>query len=117
MWSTVDVDSGELLALEVAYGRSCLNSLIFLGKASKICVNKPLVIVDRGPWYPWALERLRLEYKYQRFGMRNKVEKFFRCLEERMVIFHHKMSTRDHIQGIRNLNLFLKTLHTILSNY
>jgi len=112
VWSAVDVDSGELLALEASYGRSCLNALIFLRKALKMCINKPLVIVDRGPWYPWALERLGLEYKYERFGMRNKVERFFRYLKERTMVFYHKMSARDYIQGIINLKLFLN-LYTI----
>jgi hypothetical protein len=35
------------------------------------------------------------------------VERFFRYLNERMMVFHHKMSVRDYKQGIRNLNLFL----------
>jgi hypothetical protein len=39
--------------------------------------------------------------------MRNRVERFFRYLKERIVVFHHKMSARDHIQGINNLKLFL----------
>jgi transposase-like protein len=56
VWSAVDVDSGELLALEASYGRSCLNALNFLKK----CLNKPKVIVDKGPWYRWGLERLGL---------------------------------------------------------
>jgi len=43
-----------------------------------MCTNKPLVIVDRGPWYRWAFERLGLEYRHERFGMRNRVERFFR---------------------------------------
>ncbi len=47
VWSAVDVDSGELLALEASYGRSCLNALKFLKKALKRCTNKPLVVVDR----------------------------------------------------------------------
>ena len=64
VWSTVDVDSGELLALEASYSRSYLNAITFLKKALKLCINKPMVIVDRGPWYRWALERLRLEYRY-----------------------------------------------------
>ena len=64
VWSAVDVDSGELLALDVSYGRSCLNAITLLKKALKLCINKPLVIVDRGPWYRWALERLKLEYRY-----------------------------------------------------
>jgi transposase-like protein len=46
VWSAVDVDSRELLALEASYSRS---SLAFLKKALKMCTNKPLVIVDKGP--------------------------------------------------------------------
>jgi transposase-like protein len=74
-----DVGSKELLALEASYGRSSLNTLSFLKKALRMC-TKPLVLVDRGPWYPWALEGLGLEYRYERFGMRNRVERFFRYL-------------------------------------
>jgi len=66
-----------------------------------------LVLVDKGPWYRWAFERLGLEYRYERFGMRNKLERFFRYLKERTLVFHHKMSARDHIQEITNLKLFL----------
>ena len=47
VWSAVDVDSGELLALEASYGRSCLNTITLLKKALKLCSNKPLVIIDR----------------------------------------------------------------------
>jgi hypothetical protein len=48
---------------------------------------------------------------YERFGMRNRAERFFRYLR-RGPVFHHKLSTRDHIQGINNLKQFL-TLFTI----
>ena len=65
VWSTVDVDSKELLALEASYGRSSLNALSFLKKALRMCTNKPLVIVDKGPWYGLVLERLGLEYRYE----------------------------------------------------
>jgi putative transposase len=102
VWSAVDVDSRELLALEASYGRSSLNALSFLKKALKMCTNKPLVLVDKGPWYRWAFERLGLEYRYERFGMRNRVERFFRYLKERTMVFHHKLSARDHVQGITN---------------
>jgi putative transposase len=107
VWSAVDVDSKELLALEASYGRSSLNALTFLKKALKMCTNRPLVLVDRGPWYRWAFERLGLKYRYEGFGLRNRVERFFRYLKERTVVFHHKMSARNHIQGINNLKLFL----------
>jgi transposase-like protein len=81
VWSAVDVDSKELLALEASYGRSSLNALSFLKKALKMCTNKPLVLVDKGPWYRWAFERLGLECRYERFGVRNRVERFFRYLK------------------------------------
>jgi putative transposase len=43
VWSAVDVDSRELLALEESYGRSSLNALAFLKKALRICTNKPII--------------------------------------------------------------------------
>jgi transposase-like protein len=107
VWSAVDVDSKELLDLEASYGRSSLNALSFLKKALKMCTNKQLVLVDKGPWYRWASERLGLEYRHERLGMRNRVERFFRYLKERTVVFHHKLSARNHVQGITNLKLFL----------
>jgi transposase-like protein len=58
VWSAVDVDTKKLLALEASYGRSSLNALTFLKKALEMCTNKPLVIVDRGPWYRWAFESI-----------------------------------------------------------
>jgi putative transposase len=97
----------ELLTLEASYGRSGLNTLAFLKKALRMCTNKPLVIVDRGPWYRWAFERLGLEYRHERFGIGNRVERIFRYLKERTMVFHHKLSARDHVQGITNLKLFL----------
>ena len=39
VWSAVNVDSGELLALEASYGRSCLNATIFLKKALNYVVT------------------------------------------------------------------------------
>jgi transposase-like protein len=37
-------------------------------------LNEPLIIVDRGPQFRCAVERLGL--KYQRFGIRNVVDSF-----------------------------------------
>jgi transposase-like protein len=81
-----------------------LNALIFLKNALKKCTNKPLVIVDGGPWYRWALDRLGLECRHKRFGLRNRVERFSKSLKERTIVFHHKLSARNHVQGIMNPN-------------
>ena len=43
-----------------------------------------------------------------RLGIEYRVERFFRYLKERTMVFHHKMSARDHVQGIINLKPFLK---------
>jgi len=34
--------------------------------------------------------------------MRDKVERFFGYLEEKTMVFHHKMSARYHVQRIIN---------------
>jgi len=81
-------------------------------KALRLCIGKPKIIVDGGPWYKWGLDRLGLRYQYQRFGVRNIVERFFRYLKEGTAIFYHKLSARNHVQGIKNLNLFLN-LYTL----
>ncbi|MCS7117016.1 MAG: hypothetical protein NZ896_06065 [Nitrososphaerales archaeon] len=95
------------MALDASYQRCELNALIFLRKVLKMCKNKPLILIDKGPWYHWALNRLGLEYKHERFGMRNRVERFFRYLKERTMVFYNKMSSRDYIRGLFNLKLFL----------
>ncbi|MEM3648042.1 MAG: hypothetical protein QW506_02625 [Thermoproteota archaeon] len=69
-----------------------------------------MMIVDKGPWYRWALQRLGLDYEYHRSGVRIRVEIFFRYLKERTAVFHNKLSARDYMQGITNLNLFFKPL-------
>jgi transposase-like protein len=33
-----------------------------------MCTDKPLVLVDKGPWYRWAFERLGLEYRHEEQG-------------------------------------------------
>jgi putative transposase len=73
----IDVDSREVLAVYVSRGRSMLNTLIFLKRVLKACENRPVIVVDRGPWYivetngstkyPWALKRLGLEYFHETF--------------------------------------------------
>jgi len=55
LWAAIDVDKKEgnigylltLLGRDQAY----LNAYIFLKKVLKACSNKPLILVDGGPWY------------------------------------------------------------------
>jgi transposase-like protein len=64
VWSAVDMDSEEILAVYASWGRNIIIALKLLRIVLDRCHNKPLIIVDRGPWYRWALERLGLKYRY-----------------------------------------------------
>jgi len=44
------------------------------------------VYCPKGPWYRWTLDRLGLKHQYQRFGIRNIVERFFEYLKKRTEI-------------------------------
>jgi transposase-like protein len=117
VWSAVDVDSGEILAIYASRSRNMLIALKFLRIVLDRCLNKPLIIVDRGPWYRWALERLGLRYRYQRFGLRNTVERFFGYLKQRTKRFYNNINTwriqsiEDYASAIaiiRNLTIAIK---------
>jgi transposase-like protein len=64
VWSAVDVDSGEVLAVYASWSRNMLIAFKFMRIVLDRCINKSLIMVDRGPWYRWALERLGLKYRY-----------------------------------------------------
>jgi transposase-like protein len=66
-----------LLKVEVLF------TLMFSSEKSlKYCENNPEVVVDRGFWYKWALQRLGLKYRHETW-LRNAVERFFFRLKER----------------------------------
>ena len=121
VWSAVDVDSGEILAIYASRSRNMLIALKFLMIVLDRCLNKPLIIVDRGPWYRWALERLGLKYRYQRLGLRNAVERFFGHLKQRTRRFYNNtwktQSIEDYataIAIIRNILTAIKTQGGVL---
>jgi putative transposase len=58
VWSAVDVDSDEILAIYASRSRNILIALKFLRIVLDRCLNKPLIVVDRGPWYRWAWKGL-----------------------------------------------------------
>jgi transposase-like protein len=93
VWSAVDVDSGEILTIYASRSRNMLIALKFLRMVMGRCINKPLIVVDRGPWYRWALERLGLKYQYRTFGIRNAVERFFGYIKQRTRRFYNNINS------------------------
>jgi trimethylamine-N-oxide reductase (cytochrome c) len=74
-----------------------------------------MIIVDRGPWYRWALERLGLKYKYQRFGLRNAVERFFGYLKQRTRRFYNNINTWS-IKSIEDYASAITIIRNILTH-
>jgi len=112
LWAAIDVDSREVLAIYVSRGRSMLNALIFLKRVLKACENKPVIVVDRGPWYPWTLKRLGIEYFHETFGERNRIERWFRKLKERTKRFYNNINTKT-VKYVEEMAKAIALLHNI----
>jgi len=118
LWSAVDVDSGEILAVYASWSRNMIVAMKFIRIVLDRCLNKPLIIVDRGPWYRWALDRLGLKYQYQRFGVRNIVERFFGYLKQRTERFYNNINTWriQSIEDYASTIAITRNLHIIIKN-
>nr|BAJ46812.1 transposase [Candidatus Caldarchaeum subterraneum] len=115
IWSAIDVDSVEILAIYASRGRSILNALSFLKTVLKTCENKPLIVVDRGRWYPWALKRLGLEYVHETFGNRNRIERWFRELKDRTKRFYNNVNSKA-LKSIEELVRAIALIHNLILN-
>jgi len=60
VWAAVDVDTFEVVHIEVSPGRSDFDALLFIKQVLKRCRGQPVIVVNRGPWYNWALDDLDL---------------------------------------------------------
>lgn len=87
LWAAVDVDRPEVLAAWITPARSSFEALQFLRAVLRRCSNKPLVLVDRGPWYRWGLDRLGVPWRHETFGERSAVERWFGVFKQRAKLF------------------------------
>jgi transposase-like protein len=83
LWAAINVHTGEILALHASRGRGIPNAIKFLKMVLRSCDGKPIVVVDRGHWYIWALERSEITYFHETFGESNRKERWFRELKNR----------------------------------
>jgi len=102
LWAALDVDSGEVIAIYASEERSLARALTSLRRVLEICDGKPIIVVDRGPWIPWALKRLGIRYFHETYGERNRMERWFRTLKERTKRFYNNVNSRrvEAIEGI-----------------
>jgi len=74
--------------------------MILLSKLVRSCRNRPLVYVDGGPWYPWALRRYGFPYKGRTFGPRSAIERWFGLLKRRTRRFHNVFPYRSSERSV-----------------
>ncbi len=108
VWAAVDPETGETIRVEASWHRSALQALRFLRRVLKLCKGRPRVLVDHGPWYPWALDALRLPYTQITHGARNRVEAFFSSLKARTRGFNHNVNSKSVEDGMKCWERFLR---------
>ncbi|MFP3308514.1 MAG: DDE-type integrase/transposase/recombinase [Nitrososphaeria archaeon] len=108
VWAAMGVDTRELPAIKAAWSRSSLDALLFLSRVLGARTNKPVFVVEGGPWYSWALRELGLEYYHGTFGDRSRVERSFGSLKRRTRVFLKDINAgRSRIASLdRMMNIF-----------
>ena len=84
-----------------------MDALPFLSRVLEACKNKPVFVVDRGPWYSWAFRELGLQYYHETFGDRGGVEGFFGSLRRTSAFFRDINAGRSRIaslDGVMNMS-------------
>jgi transposase-like protein len=76
------------------------------------CKGKPVIVVDRGPWYRWALDRLGITYIQETFGSRNRIERWFREMKERTKRLHN--INAKTLKSLEELATAIATMHNII---
>jgi transposase-like protein len=106
VWAAVDAKTKEALACRVSWQRNIMQAEAFLRKVLETCSNKPLILVDGGPWYPEALTGLGLKWRHVTFGLRNRIERWFGTLKARTKRFYNNFPNNSTVQSIK---VFLET--------
>ena len=88
LWAAIDVYSYEVLGVWITNGRASIEAYSFIKYILRKCVNQPKILVDGGPWYKPALERLNVEWEHVTFGLRNPIEQWFFILKHRIKSFY-----------------------------
>ncbi|RLF26131.1 MAG: IS6 family transposase, partial [Thermoplasmata archaeon] len=116
IWNALDINDKTILAVHISTSRTSFDAIYFLKMMLETCENKPLILVDRGPWYRWALQRLGLEYQHETFGWRTPIEQWYSLFKARVKRFWKRFPYRSTLISIKRwctvwitmYNLFLE---------
>jgi hypothetical protein len=73
---------------DVCVSCASIEAYSFLKHVLSKCINQPKILVDGGPWYKPALNRLNIEWEHITFGLRNPIEQWFFLLKHRIKRFY-----------------------------
>jgi transposase-like protein len=84
LYAAVDSDTNRLLHVKLSPTRNQAITEMFLAELrDKHLVDDAVFLVDSAPWLQAALHRDGLDYRYEKHGNRNIVERIFRELKRR----------------------------------
>lgn len=112
-WAAIDVQTLEIVHLDVTPGRSSLDALLFLRTVLERCRGKPLILVDRGPWYTWPLEQLGCRFRKETWGTRSLVESVFFVLKYRLWRFWKRFPYRNSVESTRRWCRAFAAIHNV----
>ena len=104
------------MAIKASFQSMDLDALAFPGIVLKTCKGRPLILVDEGSWYPVALRRLRLIWRCETFGLRNRVERWLGTLKARTRRFGNNFPLRRWLGALERVEAWLR-LFTISYNW
>ncbi|MDT7915279.1 MAG: IS6 family transposase, partial [Candidatus Caldarchaeales archaeon] len=113
LWAAIDVDTNEVLAVYASRGRGIPSAIKFLRRVLDSCEGKPVIVVDRGPWYRWALDRLGITYFQETFGKRNRIERWFREIKDRTKMFYNNVNSKT-LKSLEELATAIAAMHNII---
>jgi transposase-like protein len=113
LWAAIDVDTNEILAVYASRERGILSAIEFLGEVLNSREGKPVIVVDRGPWYRWALDRLGIIYFHETFGNRDRIESGSGEMKNRMKRFYDKVNAKT-LKSLEELVTTIATVHNII---
>jgi len=86
LFAALDVERNKIVHLKVYPARNALVAYSFLKEVLRMCEVEELIL-DRGPWYRDALQRLGVRFRHESFGERSLVESVFSSFKQRARIF------------------------------
>ncbi len=114
IWNAIDIEDHVVLAVYVSVSRTSFDAIYFLKKVLNYCENKPFILVDGGPWYRWAFQRLGLEWEHQTFGERNHIEQWYNQYKARVKRFWKRFPYHSSLQSINQWSLAWTGLYNLL---